>query len=234
MKVVITLFVLFVGLAVAQLNLLEPTDPGYQYSKGLDNIANLYGNFNSPLSYSSGNLGILNLSITGNFFLPPPLQGTNLGYIVPSLVALLEQVATSSIVYTESGTEFGQPYFISVSGLQNVAIGLFLEGLLAPKLYSQRSSLSTPIIQVGLNQVNVTHVVTASGLSASNLCQQNPACYPVSTSDVNLNGFWIVGEVTFVLVVQNFQYKISQINNVAGITFKPVPFDPNSVNFAQW
>lgn len=230
MKVLIAVLAILAAVANAQLGLLDPIAPGLLYTRGIDNIANLYGNFFSPLSYSSGSAGVLNLTVTGNFF----LGGTNFGYIVPSIASLLNGIALSSLLYTESGSVDGVPYFISVSGLQNVAVGLALEGLVQPKLYSQRSSLSAPLIEYGFGSVNVSHLVIASGLAATASCQASSTCYPTGLTDPNLAGFQVVGEVTFVLVPQGLEYRIAQINNVEGLTFKPVTFEPTGVSFGQW
>lgn len=238
MKVIIALVaVALFSLAAADLDITGPAATVNAYIRGLDNIANKYGNFNSPLSYSSGAAKTLNTTVTGNFFLPPPFQGTNLGYIVPDLLAFLTPIALPTITYVESGVRNYTAYSFAVSGLSTVATDLFLAGLLGPKLYSQRQLLGLGPVVGNIAQVNLTYTVSVSGLVATDACQANPFCFPGSESDPNLTFFTQIGSVTFQLVLQfgaGYTYKIASITNIGGYTIKAGQFVPGTTNFGPW
>lgn len=202
------------------------------YSRGTDNISQKYANFNSPLSYSSGALGVLNLTVTGNFF----LGGTNLGLIVPDVFALLEQVATPDLTYIETGIAGGFPYTLQVDGIVNISLALVAAGLLEPKLYGQTQFASAfSFKQLDSKTYQVASTQNDYGLVASLGCEITPGCYPKSATDPNLQWFANTGFQILQFTRSGSNFLISSIYSQGRYASRSNSLpDPTSLNFAPF
>ena len=167
------------------------------YQRFIDNISQKYGDFGSALSYSSGPLGVINFTVVGTFV----IGGPGLGLIVPEVAAFLNSIATPTLSYTESGVAGGFPYSFTVSGIQNISVGLVALGLLAPKLYGQYQLNSAPDLRrIANNRYQASFYVDVEGQVSNAACRVNPACYPKSDQDPNLVYFTQKGFTKFQFV----------------------------------
>jgi hypothetical protein len=222
----VLLLALVASLATAE----EPTSSDYQgaigalnsFSAFLDYMSQEYSDFSSPLSYSSGALGALNLTVTGNFFLPPPYQGSDLGILYPDLLNGLQSLVTQDVVYTDYGTRNYLPYVFTTSGISNIALVLF-EALVAAKTYGLHQVYGSPnnVSRIAPDLIQVRWPYETTTLGTSPACLVTPTCYPTGVNDPNL------------IYYSGKSYQVATVRKKAGVYLVASITDVERYRFAQ-
>lgn len=197
-----------------------------------DSMSVKYGNFQSPLSFSSGPAATLNETVTGNICFPPPLNGPIVGLMFPEYLNFFTNYAMPGFTYLEYDSINGtaEPV-LNVTGINAVSCGL-VEIQVFEKDYLQTQSVAFgPVIKIDTKTFVVEAEVITSGLSAKPACEANPFCFLSSPFDANAQDFYIQGPIRFTVIRQSGNYLLSQYEAWARITRYGGVFQPQLLSF---